>query len=533
MPSLWLKRLTFSILFVYFCTALSLPCIAEHKADRNIKIGVLSKRGTEIALLRWSATAKYLHTKIPDYQFTIVPINFEDVEPSVKNHSIDFLLTNSGMFVDLTFTYQLSAIATLKRRISNQGYTLFGSTIFTRKERVHIKKLQDLKDQDIAAVNKQSLGGWIAAFRELDDANISLKDFNSLSFLGTHDAVVHAIKNKSFDVGIVRTDTLERMALEGKINLKQFKTIPFIQENVPDHTNINNTSEFPLMHSSRLYPEWPMASMPHISEVLSEEVSSALLVMPSTSDAAKAAKIMGWTVPKNYREVDRAYSQLKLGFYKNLRNYSLIDVINRYWRYFLTACLFLTIMITVTLYIFSLKRKLKDSEIKLRTQATHDSLTGLPNRILFFELANKYLYLARRAKHQSMVLFLDLDELKKINHTYGHDVGDVFLKDTSQRILSCLRDTDIMARIGADEFLIILSHTRTVEAFKAVIQRIIEVAKLPMVSQYGNAVQTGCSIGASHYPEHGEDIKTLIKKSNSALYKAKNNGRNNYIIYTE
>ncbi|MDQ7048506.1 MAG: GGDEF domain-containing protein [Enterobacterales bacterium] len=273
--------------------------------------------------------------------------------------------------------------------------------------------------------------------------------------------------------------------------------------------------------------------MPHVSEILAEKVSSALLIMRATDQAALQAQIMGWTIPKNYREVDYAYSQLKIGFYKNLANYSIFDVLVRYWKYFLIALLTFTSMVTTTLYIISLNRKLKDSREKLRLQATHDALTGLPNRILFFELANKYLKIAGREQQDSMILFLDLDKFKQINDIHGHDAGDQLLKDTASRIANCLRDTDIVARIGGDEFLIMLANVNTMDSFKTIMQRIISATSMPFVSPTGDSLQIGCSIGASHYPRQGEHLTELIKKADLALYQAKNNGRGNFVVFKE
>jgi len=481
-------------------------------------------------MARWGATAEYLNQQIPDFHFSIVPISFEQIEPSIEQHEIDFLLTNSGMFVDLTFRFKLTAIATLKRKILGQAYTEFGAVVFARRDNLSITQFSDIPNKKVVAVNEQSLGGWIAALREFDDNNISVEEFESLTFVGTHEAVVNAVKNKAYDVGIVRTDTLERMASNGKIQLKEFRTLilPYNAE----HIDLQS-SDYPLLHTSRLYPEWPFAAMPQVSEILAEKVSSALLVMQSSDQAAIQAQIMGWTIPKNYREVDYAYSQLKIGFYKNLADYSIIDVISRYWKYFLIAFLTFTSMVTTTLYIISLNRKLKESREKLRLQATHDALTGLPNRVLFFELANKYLKIAGREQQNSMILFLDLDKFKQINDTYGHDAGDELLKDTSNRIANCLRDTDLVARIGGDEFLVMLANVNSMDNFQTIMQRIISATSMPFVSPAGDTLQIGCSIGASHYPRQGEHLTELIKKADLALYQAKNNGRGNYVVFTD
>ena len=265
---------------------------ADQSVSNELKIGVLAKRGPDIALSHWTETANYLDKALPDQHFVILPLNFDQIASAVENQKIDFLLTNSAMFVDLSHHHSLFPIATLKRKQGDHALTKFGSVIFTRSNRDKINRLTDLIGQDVAAVDQRSLGGWIAAYRELDSQNIPLQQLHSVKFLGIHDAVVYAVKNRIVDVGIVRTDTLERMAQEGKIKLTQFNTIPLASAN-------SVQKQFPLLRSTRLYPEWPIASLAHVPRLRVERVSSALLLMKADDRAAINAQRTGWTVPQN------------------------------------------------------------------------------------------------------------------------------------------------------------------------------------------------------------------------------------------
>jgi len=503
---------------------------ADHQTTQELRIGVLAKRGEQITIDRWTETANYLSQQLPNRNFSIEPLSFDEIDRAVSHHQIDFLLTNPGMFVDLSFNYELFALATLKRNILEKPFTEFGSVIFVRKDQNQIKHLSDLVDQEVAAVNENSLGGWIAALRELDGIGIGTDSFHSLEFLGTHDKVVYAVANKMVDVGIVRTDTLERMQSEGKIDLTDFKVLHALKRTADEITSRQN---YPLKLSTRLYPEWPLASLPHISENTAEKVSAALIVMRSDSQAAKKSRVLGWTIPKNYREVDLAFGQLKLGYYKKLSHYSFVDVLARYWKYLLIAFLSLILLIANTLYIISVNRKLGSSQKELRFQATHDALTGLPNRVLFYELANRFLHIALRDQKKSIILFLDLDRFKLINDTHGHDVGDLLLKEVSKRMSHMLRDNDIIARIGGDEFLVMLSNIDSVKSFESIMQRLIDVVTQPLTTENGLEIDVGCSIGAAHYPRHGSLLKELIKKADKALYQAKDSGRGKFIIYGE
>ena len=240
---------------------------------------------------------------------------------------------------------------------------------------------------------------------------------------------------------------------------------------------------------------------------------------------------MGWTIPQNYREVDMAYSQLGLGAYKNLVNYSFIDVIVRYWKYVLLIFFAITTLAATVIYILSLNKNLKRTQEKLETLANTDGLTGLPNRIFFMKLAEKYMKIAKREKRNAAIMFLDLDRFKPINDTYGHDVGDDILITIAKRIQDTLRLSDIVARIGGDEFLIMLWDIDSVENLEAVVNKLIKVSSAPMVTTKGDQVSVGCSVGVSLYQGGGDTLKDLIKQADVALYQVKEQGRGFFIIH--
>lgn len=288
-----------------------------------LKIGVLAKRGTEKALSQWEPLAEYLSTNIKGYEFQIVPLNFEEIYQAVKDDSIDFIIANSGMYVDFEADYGANRIATLKNLRLGNPYTVFGGVILVKADRQDITTLKDLKGKTFIAVNETSLGGWQMAWGVLDDEGIDpKKHFKQLSFGDTHDAVVNAVLQGEVDAGTVRTDTLERMAAEGKIKLKDFKIINQQQD---------STGKFPFVHSTPLYPEWPFAVTKNVPVEISEKVAGALLNMPPDSPAAKAAKSEGWTIPFNYRPVHELFLDLHIGPYEELGQITLQQLIQKLW----------------------------------------------------------------------------------------------------------------------------------------------------------------------------------------------------------
>ncbi|QDF29815.1 EAL domain-containing protein [Halarcobacter anaerophilus] len=164
--------------------------------------------------------------------------------------------------------------------------------------------------------------------------------------------------------------------------------------------------------------------------------------------------------------------------------------------------------------------------------AYHDSLTKLPNRVKFENDLEFSINIAKRRNHNLFVLFIDLDRFKMINDSLGHVVGDELLKIISSRIKEVLRDSDIIARMGGDEFIVVLDSTRDKNAASYVCQKILNIIKKPIEVE-DNVLNTSASIGIAVYPDDGRDITTLIKNADTAMYHAKNLGKNNYQYYNK
>lgn len=168
---------------------------------------------------------------------------------------------------------------------------------------------------------------------------------------------------------------------------------------------------------------------------------------------------------------------------------------------------------------------------QMRHQAFHDTLTGLPNRTMFNHQIHLLLARAHRTAEPFAVMFLDLDHFKTINDTLGHSIGDQLLKQSTQRLITCLREEDIIARWGGDEFTLLFPEITSVEAAAKIAQRISYALK-PVFCLETHELHITSSIGIALYPQDGQDAQTLIKNADAALYRAKDRGRNNYQFYT-
>ncbi len=174
----------------------------------------------------------------------------------------------------------------------------------------------------------------------------------------------------------------------------------------------------------------------------------------------------------------------------------------------------------------------KGAEKQVQFLAYYDALTGLPNRTLFHDRLGKALAGARRRKDKAALLFLDLDGFKNINDSLGHSVGDLLLHEVAKRIEGWAREQDTVARVGGDEFLIVLSSVKNVPDIAVAAKRLMDAMAGGFVVQ-DRPLSISCSIGVSIFPEHGVDGETLIKNADAAMYCAKSNGRNNFRFFTQ
>jgi len=178
-------------------------------------------------------------------------------------------------------------------------------------------------------------------------------------------------------------------------------------------------------------------------------------------------------------------------------------------------------------FLWNIITRLKQTNEQVLHLAHHDTLTTLPNRTLFYDRLNQAITRARRDKESIAVLFLDLDGFKLINDTLGHSAGDALLQEAAKRIVACVRDSDTAARMGGDEFTVILCNVRTPSSIDRVAKMIVEAIARPFMLN-GKECSVSVSIGIALYPGNGETAEQLVKISDAAMYLAKHSGKNCY-----
>ncbi len=636
---------------------LTMLCLAgmlwtSFAAAQTVKIGVLAFRPKPEMSKKWQPLVKALKRAIPQHDFRINTLDYPELEQAVSEKLVDFVLTNPAHFVLLSRRLGVSApLATLIVEDNGMPLASFGGVIFTLAKRTDLKQLSDLKGKRLVAPELGSFGGYQMQAYELAMVGIRLPDDAELQIVGMpHDNAVNSVLNENADAGFVRTGLLESMVHEGKLDLARINVL-----------NQQHIAKFPLLLSTRLYPEWTFAALPHVDENISRRVAAALFQLEEDSATTHAIGIHGFATPKDYAPVEELQRELRLPPFDSTPKFTLHDVLTRfYWESIATGVSGLVILLLTT-GLFLTNRSLKanssklENEVRLRHglldalgegvygvdhrgrcifinpaalqmldfseeeligkdqhalfhhhrpdgnlypgddcpvfrsladgktrsgeewfwrkdgsgfpvaitvspnlmnegnkgavvvfhditerklnderihhMAQHDSLTDLPNRALLTDRLQQALSCAKRENQRVALMFVDLDHFKPINDTLGHIVGDWLLKQVAIRMRNCVRESDTVARVGGDEFVVLLRSIENTEDAVLVAEKVRCALNRPFdLAQ--QSLQISCSIGMAMYPEHAEKENELLDYADIAMYQAKQQGRDNVKVYT-
>lgn len=351
------KKLLHIFLFLPFITAASTG-YAEAAGETIVRIGVLAFRTPEKTMERWKPTADSLTQAIPGYKFVLLPMKYPEINPAVENKTIDFVLTNTGHYVELEANQGISRMVTLVKSIDGLTTKKFGGVLFTLADRDDINTIEDLKNKDFLAVKRSSLGGFLVAWEQFLKHDLDpFSDFASLTFNGLpQDDIVFKVLNKEADAGTVRTSVLEQMEKEGQINLADFKII-----------NPLSIGDFPYIHSTALYPEWPFSSLSHVDDELVEKVTVALLTLRNDNPAAIAGNYDRWVPPLDYQSVHTLFTTLNIGPYQKFNTITVKDILDQYLLEISIILAFFALVFVFVVKIIHLNRSLKTALSEVRT----------------------------------------------------------------------------------------------------------------------------------------------------------------------
>jgi len=271
-------------------------------ADRTqVQMGVLDYESKQTLSTQWQDFEKVLSAQLPQYDFRIELFDHDALENAVASRNLDFVLTTSGNYLQLDHQYGLSSpLATIVRHHRNKPLRAYGGVIFARADNADIRNLEDLSDKRIATISTASFASYqMQAHTLMRDTGKAPTSEQLLVTGSPQTRVVEAVLQGRSDVGFVRSGVLESLAEQGKLDLRQIKIL-----------NSQSLPGYPFLTSTLLYPEWPVAAMPHTDRALTNLVAGVLLSL-SREKSPVTQHIYGFDVPANYRTTERLLRDLK------------------------------------------------------------------------------------------------------------------------------------------------------------------------------------------------------------------------------
>ena len=295
-----------------FVTAIAGSAHAYSEEISSIRFGVLAYLGDEAAEMAWGPMAAHLRNSLPGHTIEILTLDHTGMRELARRGELDFLITNPGHYVELEAEVGASRILTLESGVGPSVAASVGSTVVVRAGRDDLRTLGDLRGQRVAVVSPEAFGGFQLMWRELHALGYKpQRDFLELQSVGfPMDRVLEAVARGHADAGFVRACLLESRPEYAKaLQVLAPRAEPGLDCAV----------------SSRLYPDWPIATLRHTPPALARTVAIALLSTPETSAAPR------WAVPADYQSVHEMFRELQIGPYAYLRAPSLMSLAERYW----------------------------------------------------------------------------------------------------------------------------------------------------------------------------------------------------------
>ncbi|HRF57800.1 MAG TPA: PhnD/SsuA/transferrin family substrate-binding protein, partial [Campylobacterales bacterium] len=336
---------------IFFCLYVTSIFASDEK--HPLRFGVFAYLGFEQTKAKYQPIADYLNETLEDRSVSLEILSEEEMDKRISDGSLDIVTTNPTHFLSARKRWPLSGvIATLVDSVNGEPTHLLAGVIVTKKDRNDIEKLQHLKNKTVAIVGKVNLGGYRAQAYELKKIGINAeKETKAIIKTKTHQNCIKAVLTGQADVAFVKNGIIEKMVKNGELNISDIKVI-----------NKQTSKYFPNIHSTPLYPEWPVFALPHINEQTIRRLATALYAIEPDSKTAKEANIYGYTIPADYMSVEELTRELRLPPFDKAPSFTATDILVKYKFFFIFGFFAAIIILLLSIALFVvMKNKHKDA----------------------------------------------------------------------------------------------------------------------------------------------------------------------------
>lgn len=338
-----LQRL--GLIFGFF-VLLNLTTTAIAASEKNkLVIGILAFEPKPIVETRWQPIIAQLNSQLTDVELSLTPLNYEELHLAVARRELDFVFTNSANYVELAHSQGLSSpLVSLITQHKNTPLRGFAGVIAVKADRTDILELGDLKDRLIATPKAGSFGGYMMQAFELIQHDVQPHQYQTLETDMPHDKAVFAVINNQADAAFIRTGVLESMLERGLIQNDQVRVL-----------NTQTLPGFPFLLSTRIYPEWPLAAMPHVDMQHAGQVAGAFLALAYNSPMLNQSNMYGFSIPADYEPVRELMRTLKIRPYHIQTEISWHDIWSAHQIEILSfsAAILLILLMSILLFIYN------------------------------------------------------------------------------------------------------------------------------------------------------------------------------------
>jgi PAS domain S-box-containing protein len=342
-------------------------------AAEPLTLGVFAFRDKGATARKFQPVADYLERALPGHRFILQAYTYDELETAIERREVDFVLSHAAHYVAINERNALSSpLATLLEREKGQPMPVYGGAIIVRADRADIATLADLKGKTVATSSIKGFASYQMQAYELHKIGLEIPgDIKVIEVDLPIDRAVTAVLDSKADAAFARMGLIEQMAQEGKLDLGRIKVI-----------NPQMLSGFGYAFSTTLYPLWPFAAMPQVSDELSAHVAAALLTLPHDGMVARAANIWGFTTPANYEPVKEVMQALRVPPFDEIPEFSWHDVWQRYTAVIIVALTSIALILLLLFWLAVERRKVLNTSRYARSliEASLDPLVTInPN----------------------------------------------------------------------------------------------------------------------------------------------------------